>query len=91
MEKEKYFQEIDDDQKLREKDPLTRNSKSIYSYNSLSEPPKDPEPYKFDILEKLGVPGTDEDRQGYHETIRQTKDIGEELYKSGAERFLKIC
>jgi hypothetical protein len=89
MENEKYFQEVDDDQKLREKDPLTRNSKSIFNYNSLNEPPKDPEPYKFDILEKLGVPGTDEDRQGYHETIRQTKDVGEELYKSGAERFLK--
>ena len=89
MEKEKYFQEIDDDQKLREKDPLTGNSKSIFSYHNLSEPPKDPEPRKFDILEKLGVPGTDEDRQGYHETIRQTKDVGEELYKSGAERFLK--
>ena len=72
-----------------ELDPLTGVKNSKYKYSDMENPPTDPAPYEFDILEKLGVPGTPEERKGYHETIRSSKDTLEKLGKAGPDRFLK--
>jgi hypothetical protein len=99
IENEKAFQEADakedtkpkDDNKNEDMgdDPLTGLARSSYNYSDLDNPPKDPTPHEFDILEKLGVPGTDEDRAKYHETIRDTNETLKNLTKAGPDRFLK--